>query len=35
MPVYFTGRDVDHIPDLEFLRLFAFRADEARAKRDG
>ena len=34
MPVHFAGRDMNHIPDLELLRLFTFGADQARAKSD-
>ena len=35
MPMYFAGLDVNHVPHLEFLRLFPFGTNEARAKSDG
>jgi hypothetical protein len=35
MSMYFAGRDVNHVPHLEFLRLFPFGTNEACAKGDG
>lgn len=35
MPMYFAGQDVNHVPHLEFLRLFPFGTNEAYAKGDG
>lgn len=35
MPMYLASRDVNHVPHLEFLRLFPFGTNEARSKSDG